>query len=171
MEKRRIKKTNYLILVLIFLVTFIAIFLLRRVYLNYKDYNLKRSLLVGVVEEIKAVELNNYIGDKADVVLYLGNADEESKTLEKKLLKDLKDNHLEEQLIFMDLKTDEEKEEFIKDFNQNNEDNSKFQIKKLPALVIYINREIVSVVSKEENKTLEYSSFQKEFDLYELLQK
>ncbi len=168
MKDKKKKPINYIIITIIFIVTLVAIISLRRVYIDYKEFNARNSVLSGNVAELHLQELDNYIRDNGDIVLYIGSSENyNSKEIEKSLLKRIKKDHLEDQIVYLNISEKENKVAFFKNFNEKYVDSEEKKIKASPALAIFKDRKVIASVSETESE-LKYSEIEKLLDIYEI---
>lgn len=71
--KREIPVKNYVILILVFLVTIVAVFYVRDWYNTTKNYYAQNSVMTKVVREIKSEEISNYILENQRFILYVSS--------------------------------------------------------------------------------------------------
>ena len=71
--KREIPVKNYVILILVFLVTIVAVFYVRDWYNTTKNYYAQNSVMAKVVREIKSEEISNYILENQRFILYVSS--------------------------------------------------------------------------------------------------
>ena len=71
--KREIPVKNYVILILVFLVTIVVVFYVRDWYNTTKNYYAQNSVMTKVVREIKSEEISNYILENQRFILYVSS--------------------------------------------------------------------------------------------------
>ncbi len=71
--KKEIPKKNYVILIVVFLVTIIAVFYVRDWYNTTKEYYAQNSVMTKVIREIKSEEIANYILENQRFILYVSS--------------------------------------------------------------------------------------------------
>ena len=142
-KERKIAPKNYLYLLLIIIITLLIALYLLKWYRTYNESKLYTGILNEYIQVINYNELNDYIIENKDAVIYvsiLGN--EEIKKLEKKFKNTIVDNNLRENLLYLDI-TDEDQ----------NKVKEKLQIdNNLPYLVVYTNGKITDTYSISEHK-------------------
>lgn len=151
---RTIPKKNYMIYTCIFIVTFF-IATIAFIYFTDRNYReLRIPILRGsVTAEITPNDLNEYLNENPNVLLYISDpTDEESRTLEKELKRIIKKRGLE--VVYVDIADTKDKEEFYKSFIENFGLNSQKEICILdtPAFVILEDKQIVDIVARNGNK-------------------
>ena len=102
--KKEIPKKNYVILIVVFLVTIIAVFYVRDWYNTTKEYYAQNSVMTQVVREIKREEISNYTLENQKFVLYVSSG----KNIELKDFEDefkilIQNMDLSEEVLYMNL--------------------------------------------------------------------
>lgn len=102
--KKEIPAKNYVILILVFFVTIVAVFYVRDWYNTTKDYYAQNSVMTKVVREIKSEELSNYILENQRFILYVsyGN-NSEIKNFEDDFKELIKSLDLTDDVLYMNL--------------------------------------------------------------------
>ena len=163
-KERKIPPKNYLYLFLIIIITLLVVLYLLKWYRTYNESKLYTGILNEYIQVINYNELNDYIIENKDAVIYvsiLGN--EEIRSFEKKFKNTILDNNLRENLLYLDI-TDEDQ----------NKVKEKLQIdNNLPYLVVYTNGKITDTYSISEHKyntkkRVKYLPF---YNLYNYLKK
>lgn len=169
-KKRKIAAKNYFILIGILVLSVALILFARQVYKDYRAYELKTPILSGHVAEINILEIDNYIRDKADVILYFGVSDDKnSREIEKRLLKLIQNEKLDEEVIYLNLTNETDIENFINKFNKKYVKAEKNKVINYPAVVVIAERK-VSATATKKNKNLKFSEVEKIFEEQELYQ-
>ena len=146
MEKK-IPKKNYIIVALISIFT-----ILLTLFLMNKYNSNKTSENITFVSEIKENELNNYVTERQEVIIYMSSSTNENiKELENDLEKYTKKKNLKDGYVYLDLsKVDSN---FYNEFyiNYLNESyTGKFKIEE-PSLIIIRNGKVESYLNKINN--------------------
>lgn len=151
---RTIPKKNYKINYWIFAVTILLAVI---AFIYSTDCNRKKlriPVLRGVVtSEIATNDLNEYVNENPNVLLYIADpTDEESRTLEKSLRGVIRNRELN--VVYVDIVDTKDKEafykSFIKDFGSNSE--KEMYLIDTPAFVIIEDGQIVDMVARNGNK-------------------
>ena len=71
--KKEIPYKNYIILILVFLATIVAVFYVRDWYNTTKAYYAQNSVMTKVIREIKSEEISNYILENQRFILYVSS--------------------------------------------------------------------------------------------------
>lgn len=149
---REVPLKNYIYLFLILLGSILLLFYIYRWYDTYNQNKLNTSIMNEYLTVINYNELDNYIIENKDAIIYvsvLGN--EDINRFERKFKNIITENHLKNSILYLDI-TNENKEKIIK----------KLQIEeKFPYLVVYTNGQITDTYSirnanYSNKKTLKY---------------
>ena len=149
---REVPLKNYIYLFLILLGSLLLLFYIYRWYDTYNQNKLNTSIMNEYLTVINYNELDNYIIENKDAIIYvsvLGN--EDINRFERKFKNIIAQNHLKNNILYLDL-TNENVETITK----------KLQIEeKFPYLVVYTNGQItdtysISDASYSNKKTLKY---------------
>ena len=141
-KTREIPFKNYIYLALILLASVFVIFYSYRWYETYRESKLNVSIMNDYLTVINYNELEDYITENKDAVIYvsvLGN--EEINKFESSFKNTIMDNNLKKSMLYLDIT------------NENiNEIKEKLQIKSnLPCIVVYTNGEITDTYSIAED--------------------
>lgn len=149
---REIPKKNYIYLLLILLGTILLLIYIYKWYDTYNENTLNTSIMNEYLTVINYNELDNYIIENKDAVIYvsiLGN--EKINRFERKFKNAILDNNLKNEILYLDL-TNENIYSVTK----------KLQIdENFPHLVVYTNGVITDTYNIKENnyssnKTIKY---------------
>ncbi len=103
MEKK-IPLKNYIILVIIFLVTIIAVFYMRDWYITTKEYYAQNSVMTKVTREIKNEEISNYVMENQRFILYVSSGqDSNIKDFEDEFKELIKKLDLNDDVLYMNM--------------------------------------------------------------------
>lgn len=166
-EERIIKPKNYLILVLIFLVTLGLVIGLRYWYNAYRAYELKTSVLKDKLTEVTLTELDTYIAENTDAIIYIEvTEDKNSREVASDLVDVIKKRELTGEVVYLSLSSVEDKDAFFNDFNQKYAGDEK--LGNYPALVIFNEGKVEDFVSRTDKQRLNIGDIEQLFDEYEL---
>lgn len=166
--ERIIKPKNYIILVAVFIVTFIAVILLRNWYIAYRDYQLTIPVLKDKLNEVTIAELDTYLIENTDAILYIEvSEDENSREVADDLYDIVKERELTERVVYMNISSIQDKEVFFEDFNNKYNDSDE-ELTSYPALVLFYEGKIEKYVSRTANQSLNIGDIEQLFDEYEL---
>ena len=166
MRKKNISKNNYILCAVIFTVTIVVCLMIFFIMENNKEYNSKIPILRGKVSEIEPKDLDNYLMENPDVLLYIGVADDNnSRKVEEKFKKVIEENNLN--IIYLNLTNLSEKgiKEYLNDFSSKY--SSSKAINNYPAFLVIFDSQVVDFVQKE-NRDLDISDISHILDMYEI---
>lgn len=140
---REVPKKNYLYLFLILLGSFLFLIYLYKWYETYNETKLNTSIMSDYLTVINYNELDNYIIENKDAVIYvsiLGN--EDITKFEKKFKNIISEYNLKNDILYLDIS------------NENiNSATKKLKVEEdFPYLVVYTNGVITDTYSINENK-------------------
>lgn len=168
-EERIIPKKNYIIIVMIFVITLIIVFVLRNRYIMYQDYQLTIPVISGTLNEIKDKEVYTYLDEIDDVMMYIGTAgDNNCRKLEKDLKKFVVDNDLKSKIIYLNITNVKNLNEFYDNFNENFVIDNRY-IDSFPAFIIFKDGKVLDYVSKINNKYLTIGNIEQLLAEYEVI--
>lgn len=166
-ELRKIPIKNYIIIIVIFIVSISFAMFLRNWYNSYQDYQKTIPVLNGVVSEVRYNEIDNYIVDNQNVIIYIGVAtDDNCRKLEKGLKKIIEKRHLKEKIVYFNITDVSDKELLLKEFNDKYALEDK--IYTYPAIILIENGKVVDFKSKNASQDLLISDVEQLFDEYEV---
>jgi len=103
-KKREIEKKGYIIYTLIVISTLLLLLIIRGCYRSYKEHQLTIPIIAEYVNEIKYEELNSYLIENSDVVLYTCTPHEEKcRDFEKKFKNIIIDYNLKDKIVYLNL--------------------------------------------------------------------
>ena len=166
-ELRKIPIKNYVITVVIFIVSISFAIFLRNWYKSYQDYEKTIPVLSGVVSEVRYNEIDNYISDNQNAIIYIGVAtDDNCRKLEKSLKKVIEKRHLKEKIVYFNITDVADKELLLKEFNDKYAVEDK--IYTYPAIILIEDGKVADFRSKNASKDLLVSDVEQLFDEYEV---
>ena len=164
---RKISSKNYIILIIIFIITLGLVFGLRNWYLSYKDYQLTIPILKGKINEVTDAELDSFLTENTDAIMYIEVSEEaNSRAIAKDLYKVIKNRNLTERTVYLNLSSNSNREKFLNDFSKKYIDNGK--ITNYPALILFNDGKVQAFVSKSNNQDLNIGDIEQMFDEYEV---
>lgn len=151
--KREIPKKNYFIVLVIGAVTIAVVLYVATLYKNTK-FNDEKSVISDYLFNINVEELDNYLLENPDVVIYWANSEDlENAKFEKKLKKFIIKKDLQKQFIFLEVKgiedktiLDVEKKYLTKNASLNN----------YPLILIVKDGKINEVIKSSQNIDIDY---------------
>ena len=78
MYLKNIPLKNYIVLLLISIITILLTFYLRNIYQNQKEYENNNNARMGFLQTIKEDEISSFITENRDFILYVSNASDEN---------------------------------------------------------------------------------------------
>ena len=150
-EKNKLK--NYLILLLLFVVSMGFVLYLRELYKVNEAEQKKIPVIDGLVYEIYNDDLEHYILDNPTMVIYMCTANGNScRLFERNFKKLLKKNDYSDRLVYLNL-TNIDQEKFIKEFN--NKYNYKIKLTtNYPAFILFEDGKVKKILQGKENDGL-----------------
>lgn len=152
-SKEKSKLKNYLILLLLFVVSMGFVLYLRELYKVNEAEQKKIPVIDGLVYEIYNDDLEHYILDNPTMVIYMCTANGNScRLFERNFKKLLKKNDYSDRLVYLNL-TNIDQEKFIKEFN--NKYNYKIKLTtNYPAFILFEDGKVKKILQGKENEGL-----------------
>ena len=161
---RQIPLKNYLILFLIYLLVILFSFGLRNWYLKN---NVNSGYINEVISEIKIEELESFIQENPDVIIYFNNSKNTDLSLQQKMLNYIVKKNLTNNIVYIDTYS-VDKEWFTKINNNYVIDSVNIQIvPNIDNIVLIKNGKIEA--SAVYNEALDYEKFREFIDRYGVL--
>ena len=146
---REVPKKNYIIMLIIIITIVLVTIFLSNIYNNRFQ---KTSVLYNYLSEIKKKDLDAYLVEKPDIIIYASNKyNNSNEEQERKIMQQIIDNNIYEYIVYLNLED--------KKLNILNSLNKKYDGKlknKLPVLIVFENGKI-----KEAYYDLEEIDFEK----------
>lgn len=122
MKLRPIPTKNYVITIIVAVVTIFLTFYFKSMYELNKQYNDETSKLSSTLTEISYSTLENYLYEHPETIIYITDTSVNTKSkmkFENNYIKIIEKNELENQLVYIDLSkiTEEEKTKFYKNYS------------------------------------------------------
>lgn len=169
MEKTRPK--NYIVLIIIIIITVLATFYLRNIYIAEKEYNATNSVIQKVATQINEDEINNYLIESPNTILYTSSGQNtEIKDFEKQFQKLLEKEGIASQTVYINRDTISDQESFQTKLNfLALNDTIKNQLSDQGSCAIYIfeNQKIKYVIINPNQYEIDY--LKKLFQQYEVI--
>ncbi len=135
MEKSKNKRKNYIILAVIYIAVIILVLYLASWYQTYQDYQREIPVLRNVVNEVTTEELDHYLLENPDTILYFSNAtDEETRDFEADLKESIEDNTWQEMIAYVNVANEKDIDSYFGDF-LTKYGNQDFTMDRLPVIV------------------------------------
>ena len=146
---REVPKKNYIIMLIIIITIVLVTIFLSNIYNNRFQ---KTSVLYNYLSEIKKKDLDSYLVEKPEIIIYASNKyNNSNEKQETKIMQQIIDNNIYEYIVYLNLED--------KKLNILNSINKKYDGKlknKLPVLIVFENGKI-----KEAYYDLEEIDFEK----------
>lgn len=143
---RKIPLKNYIILGIIIVVSVFAVLYFNKLYKNTKN---SETVLYGFIKEVKPYELDNYIIENPNFIMYLSSRISTNKSFEKKFKNFLMKYDLQKDVIFIDI--DEFDSQYFENFiSKYSSDN--MTLKKFNNIIIIDNQKIQDVLLMDEEQ-------------------
>ena len=143
---RDIPSKNYILLGIVFIVSFLFIYYLYVWFDTYKEAKLNMPILNRYMEVINYNELDDYLIENPDSIIYVSVLENsEIREFEKQFKNIFKRNEIEKNILYMDITND-----------MNNVDNSKYNINgvsilDVPSIMVIDNGMLKSIYSISNN--------------------
>jgi hypothetical protein len=100
---RKVSFMNYVIVAIIFIITIVGIFTLRKLYLD-KDEDVNTNGRLNILSELKEDDLKSYLVENTEIVIYISNAkDATLETFENSLNDYIVEHELEKEIVYLNL--------------------------------------------------------------------
>ncbi|MBQ6324076.1 MAG: hypothetical protein IJI22_04490 [Bacilli bacterium] len=153
MSKSKNEKNNYVLLVVIFVLTIAFVLYLCRWYNVYNEYKKNIPVIRDSLYEIVNDDLEHYIMDNPTSVVYMCTAsNDKCRTFEKKFKKYLKTVELTDSMVYLNL-SDLDQDEFVNNFNSKYDYKVKLTTD-YPAFVYFEDGEVVAILQGKEDSDL-----------------
>lgn len=164
MKKRQVPLKNYIILFAIVCITLILLFYFVSLYKSSEGYMKNNSLLSEFLSQINYSEIENYIIDNPNSIMYLSSVDNKDQSFERDFKKLITDHEIKSEVIYLEV--DNEILYKLKN-NYFNTDlkNKNVNISTIPNLIIFENGKIVDMLYKNTTQA-KISDFERMFQAY-----
>lgn len=156
MNQKQVATKNYIIITLIFIATIALTLYLCNCYNVYNDSKKGIPVIRGIISEITSEDFEHYIMENQTITVYMCTAsDNKCRDYENSFIKLIKKKELQEEFVYLNL-SDVDLQTFTDEFNK------KYKCKKglttnYPALVMFENGEVSSILQEDKNETLTIS--------------
>lgn len=162
---RKVPLKNYFILTLILVLSILIVFYLVKIY-NSTIHNTNDKQILNKIKEITILELDNYIVENPNIVIYLMDSDYKSISFEKKLNQVIVEHDLQSQFVLINI-ANNIYQEYDKTANINFKNKSILKEVPINSLVIIENKKIKRFIKiNDALKKSEISKFLKENEVY-----
>lgn len=148
-DKKRIR--NYIICVVLFIVCFGLVLYLRELYKVNEAEQKKIPVIQGYISEIYNDDLEHYITENPDGVIYMCIAnDENCRVFEREFKKLLKKDEYNDNLVYLNL-MDVDQDKFLEEFNSKFIYKVKLS-KEYPAFVLFEDGKVKAILQEKDKK-------------------
>ena len=163
-KMKEIPQKNYVIFTIIICFTLAISITTYVIYNNKKNYENSIPVLRGKVKEIEAKDLDEYLRENSNPLLYIGvPSDQNSRHLEENLLDLIERKNLD--ILYVNISNIEDKKSFYKDFN--NKYGNGFELKDYPAFIIMRDGKVFDLKEKDATD-LYIGDIEQLIDIYEI---
>lgn len=150
-ELRVIPKRNYLILGLVIVVTLILVYYFYMWSQAYKEKKLNIRILDSYMEVINYNELDNFLVENPDVIVYVSVLENSTiREFEKKLKKSFRNHEIENEMFYLDI-TEDIRDDKIKANMINNYKINSVNMTNVPCLLIFEEGKLKTIYSVRKN--------------------
>ncbi len=158
---------NYLIYAGIVLVTILLVVYLCDWYRAYQEYQVTIPIIRGTISEIKTQEVEHYLLENENALLYFCTSEEEDcRTFEVRLKRIIKENQLEGKMTYVNLTDHKDFSSFAKEFEK------KYKLKEsllsYPTIIYMKDQKVENILQGTEESPLSIDRFQQFLDLTNL---
>lgn len=145
---KKIPLKNYFILGIILASSIFIVLYINKLYLSTKNND---NILNGFIKEIKTQEIDNYIIENPNFIIYLGYKNNDNKSFEKKFKKLVTKYDLQRDIVFIDINQFNDE-----DFNDFCNKYAGKLLNKDSSLIIIDNQKVIDVFDiTKENSDIE----------------
>ena len=150
-EKSNNKVRNYIILFILFIACFGLVLYLRELYKVNEAEQKKIPVIQGYISEIYNDDLEHYIMDNPNGVIYMCIAnDENCRVFEREFKKLLKKDEYNDNLVYLNL-MDVDQDKFLEEFNSKFIYKVKLS-KEYPAFVLFEDGKVKAILQEKDKK-------------------
>lgn len=161
---KKIPLKNYAILGFILIISIIIVLLINNCLSSIKDQKKEKSIIAGMIHEIKTDDIDDYILENPNFIIYMASKDAcNNVSFEKSLKGFLIDNELEKETVFLNL--DEINDEIYIKFIQKYYNGSNMPTFNNSIIVIE-NKKIRDILNGKKLKIKEVKKFLKDNGVY-----
>ena len=154
-QNKKIELKNYIILLVIVLVTIFAVFYMRNFYIMSKVYYTENSVMLDVIKEVSQDELQNYLVENPKIVLYVSpKQNPDIKKFEKTFKNLVIKEELEDNILYLDSDTIDNIK-LKKSLKVSADKNIKNKIDTDSVVTMYIieNGKVTNIITDAEKKS------------------
>ena len=148
---REVPVKNYFILGIILIISFILLYYLYMLSTLYNETKLNVAILDKYMEVINYNELDDYLVDNGNAIIYVSVLeDNDIREFEKKFKNVVKNNELDNNVLYMDISEDI-KDSVIKKDMDNKYMFSNAKMSNVPSIVVFENGKLKAIYSVKDN--------------------
>lgn len=157
--EKKIPTKNYVILLVIFLITFLLAYYIYKWYEVYSEYQNDIPVIRDSLNEVSEEEMDHYVRENQLSVVYICTAaDIRCRNFEKSFKKLVEQDSLKEYMIYVNL-TEDNKNDFVEHFNSSYP--SKRKLHQYPALIVFEDGEISDIIEESKTEKLSISEIKR----------
>lgn len=141
---RDVPKKNYIVLTLIALGVIVLCFVFMNMY-NKNNKDIYKSVVKDIINEIKYEDLDNYLQENPEVVLYINDSSKKNSDIEKGLKDLIVENNIQQYVVYI-----EKDNSIVEKLNLNS--NS-------PIFIAYKDGKMVEILSQKKYTNDEIKNF------------
>ena len=145
-EEKNIPYKNYIILSIILILSIAVVIYFYMWYSEFENSKINTPILDEYLRVINYIELDNYLVENKNFVLYVSVLDDKTRNFENKFKYIIEKYSLNNSLLYLDL-TEESRNAFLYETVLN-----EYRLMDLPCIVIFDNGNISDVYSIDDNK-------------------
>lgn len=150
-KEKKITIKSYLILTTIFILTIGLTVYLCKCYEVYSESMKEIPVIRGTLSEITSEELEHYIQENPNCVVYVCTAsNQKCRDYEEKFKKLIKKQNLQEKIVYLNV-SNTVQEDFIKSFNDTYKHKVELTVN-YPAIILFEDKEISSILQEKEGE-------------------
>lgn len=149
---RKIPVKNYIILGVVIVITMLILYYFYCWVDVYKESKINISILDKYMSVINYNELDNYLVENPDTIVYVSVLeDEDIRIFEKKFKNKYKNNEIDNEVLYMNI-TDDLKDKNIRDEIDSKYYLNNYKMSDVPCVLVFENGELSSVYSVRDNE-------------------
>lgn len=151
-KKREVPIKNYFILLIVSIITVLLTIYINEWIKTYKQSKISTSPLVDCISEVSFDDLDVVLSESNKIILYIGyTGDKEIYNFEKKLVKQINKNNINDYVYYLDITEYVDNNEYINRLNEKFNFGTE-KIRKAPMFIYFKNGEVTAI--KESNRNM-----------------
>lgn len=147
---RKIPTKNYIIALIITIVTLLLTLFLTNYFLDKREYENETNMVMNFVSEVKSEEFDNFIVENQDIMIYISNSDIADKELQKKVKKIITKGEFSDDMVYLNMKNIDES--FYQHLSDNYFDSSLINTNVITESIIIVkNKKIINIINVNED--------------------